>query len=106
MPIAATLSTLPSRFKGSKLVEKKPACGKHSHIDMLADGLAHDREGWVLDKKAIRRNGVVIAWNGPLTADRTSVTVQMDGQRFAVTADETRKLRERLGEFLEARHSG
>jgi hypothetical protein len=100
MPIAATLSTLLSRFRGSKLAEKKQAWGKHSHIDMLADGLAHDREGWVLGNNAIHRNGVEIGWTGPLTAAGTSVTVRMDDQRFPVTADEARKLKERLTEFL------
>ena len=102
MPVPVALSMLLSRFKGSKPAEKKPTWGKHSHIDMLADGLARDREGWVLDKNTIRRNGVIIAWNGPLSAGGTSVTVKMDGQRFPVTAEETRKLKERLGEFLEA----
>ncbi len=106
MPIAATLSALINRFQRPKPAEKKPAWGRHSHIDLLADGLVRDREGWVIDHNAIRRNGVVIAWNGALTANGTSVTVTMDGQRFAVTADETRKLKERLGEFLEARNSG
>ena len=106
MPIAATLSTLLSRLKVSKPAAKKPAWGKHSHIDMLADGLTRDRDGWVLGNNAIHRNGVEIAWTGPLTAAGTSVTVKMDGQRFSVTADETRKLKERLGEFLEARSSG
>jgi hypothetical protein len=104
MSIAATLSTLLSRFRGAK-PDGKPAWGRHSHIDMLADGLAHDREGWVLRNNAIHRNGVDISWNGPLTAAGTSVSVKMDGQRFPVTADETRKLKERLGEFLEARQS-
>src|SRR5215475_14503510 len=106
MPITATLSTLLSRFKGSKPAEKKSGWGKHSHIDMLADGLVRDREGWVVDNNAIHRNGVTIAWNGPLSSTGTSVTVQMDGQRFPITGDETRKLKERLGEFLEATHSG
>jgi hypothetical protein len=106
MPIAATLSTLLSRFKGSKPADKKPGWGKHSHIDMLAEGLVRDREGWVRGNNSIHRNGVEIAWNGPLTAAGTSVTVQMDGQKFPVTPDETRKLKARLGEFLEVRHSG
>jgi hypothetical protein len=105
MPISATLSTLLNRFKGSKPAGKKPAWGTHSHIDMLADGLVHDRAGWVLGNNAIHRNGVDISWNGPLAAAGTSVTVKMDGQRFAVTADETRRLKERLFEFLEAGHS-
>ena len=94
------VSTLLSRFKRHKPVEKKPAWGRHSHIDLLADNLRRDRDGWVIDQNAIRRNGVVIAWTGPLTAGGTSVTVTMDGQRFAVTTDETRKLKERLSEFL------
>ena len=46
MPIAATLSTLLSRLKVSKPAAKKPAWGKHSHIDMLADGLTRDSAGW------------------------------------------------------------
>ena len=105
MPIATTLSTLLSRFRAPRPADKKPAWGKHSHIDLLADGLVRDRDGWVIDQNAIRRNGVVIAWTGPLTAGGTSVTVTMDGQRFAVTTDETRKLKERLTEFLKERSS-
>ena len=100
MPIAATWSALISRLKRPKPAEKKPAWGRHSHIDLLADNLRRDREGWIVDGNAIQRNGVVIAWTGPLTAGGTSVTVTMDGQRFAVTTDETRKLKERLNEFL------
>ena len=106
MPLAATWTALISRLKRPQPAEKKPAWGRHSHIDLLADGLRRDREGWVVDQNAIRRNGVVIAWTGALTAAGTSVTVTMDGQRFAVTTDETRKLKERLNEFLEAKHSG
>lgn len=106
MPIAATWSALVSRLKRPKQAENKPAWGRHSHIDLLADGLARDRNGWVIEQNAIRRNGVVIAWTGPLTAAGTTVAVTMDGQRFAVTTDETRKLKERLNEFLEAKHSG
>jgi hypothetical protein len=105
MPLAATWSALLSRLRRLQPAEKGPAWGRHSHIGMLADALVRDREGWVVDGNAIRRNGIVIAWNGPLTAGGTSVTVQMDGQRFPVTGDETRKLRERLGEFLEAANS-
>jgi hypothetical protein len=105
MPFAATLSTLLSRLRRPAKPEKKPTWGKHSHIDMLAEGLTRDREGWVLGTNAIHRNGVDIAWNGPLNAAGTSVTIKMDGQRFAVTADETRKLKERLSEFLEARQT-
>jgi hypothetical protein len=92
--------------KGRPAAENRPTWGKHSHIDMLADGLARDREGWVLGDNAIHRNGVEIAWTGLLTAAGTSVTVKMDGQRFPVTPHETRKLKERLREFLEARQSG
>jgi hypothetical protein len=106
MPIAAIVSTLLGRLKRPAPVEKKPAWGKHSHIEMLADRLPHDREGWVLGNSAIHRNGVDIIWNGPLTATGTSVTIRMDGQRFAVTADETRKLKQRLEEFLETRSGG
>jgi hypothetical protein len=100
MPVAATLSALISRLRGPKQAGKKPGWGKHSHIDMLADSLVRDREGWVLGNNAIHRNGIDIAWTGPLTAAGTSVTVKMDGQRFPVTADETRKLKVRLNEFL------
>jgi hypothetical protein len=106
MSIAAKLSTLLRRLSRPQAAEKKPAWGKHSHIDLLADGLVRDRDGWVVDQNAIRRNGVVIAWTGPLTAGSTSVTVTMDGQRFAVTTDEARKLKGRLNEFLEAKPSG
>jgi hypothetical protein len=107
MPIAAKLSALLSRFTrpspgGSKRKQAKPTWGTHSHIDILADNLPRDREGWAIDPNAIRRNGVIIAWNGPLTAGGTTVTVKMDGQRYPVTADETRKLKERLTEFLAA----
>src|ERR1700761_1763427 len=103
MPIAATLSALLTRLKPPKAAQKKPAWGKHSHIDMLADGLSRNSEGWVLGNNAIHRNGIDIAWSGPLTAGGTSVTVKMDGQRYPVTADETRKLKERLQEILKAR---
>jgi|SRR6185312_16562160 len=106
MSVTATFSTLLSRLKVSRPAQKKPAWGKHSHIDMLADGLSRDSEGWVLGNNAIHRNGIDIAWSGPLTASGTSVTVKMDGQRFAITAEETRKLKERLQELLKARQSG
>ena len=100
MPIAAKLSALFSRLTGARPAPAKPTWGTHSHIDILADNLPRDREGWVIDKNAIRRNGVIIAWNGPLSAGGTSVTVKMDGQRYAVTAEENRKLKEKLGELL------
>jgi len=103
MSVTATLSTLLSRLRASRPAAKKPAWGTHSHIDMLADGLTHDREGWVVGNNSIQRNGVEIAWTGRLTAAGTSVTVKMDGQRFTITADETRKLKERLTEFLKER---
>jgi len=102
MPITAILSVLLSRFARQRAAQKKTSWGRHSHIDMLADGLVRDREGWVLRNNAIHRNGVDIAWNGPLMVAGTSVTVKMDGHRFPVTADETRKLKERLTDFLEA----
>jgi hypothetical protein len=102
MPIAAKLSVLFSRLTRARPAPAKPTWGKQSHIDILADNLPRDREGWVIDHNAIRRNGVVIAWNGPLSAGGTSVTVKMDGQRYPVTADETRKLKERLTELLAA----
>jgi len=100
------ISALWGSSKGRPAAEKRPAWGKHSHIDMLAEGLARDRDGWAVGNNAIQRNGVEIAWTGVLTAAGTSVTVKMDGQRFPVTAEETRKLKERLSEFLEARQSG
>lgn len=106
MPIVTILSTLLSRVKRAEPAEKKPAWGRHSHIDMLADSLAHDRGGWVVDGNAIHRNGVTIAWNGRLSASGTTVTVQMDGQRFPVTSDETRKLKRRLNELLQAGQAG
>jgi hypothetical protein len=102
MPIAATLSALFSRFTSARPKRAKPTWGTQSHIDILADNLPRDREGWVIEDKSIRRNGVIIAWTGPLSAAGTTVTVKMDGQRFPVTADETRKLKERLTEFLAA----
>jgi hypothetical protein len=100
------ISGLLGGFKIGKPSEKKPTWGTHSHIDMLADGLVRDRDGWVVEQNSIRRNGVVISWKGPLASSSTSVTVEMDGQRFPITSDETRKLRERLGEFLKAGNSG
>ena len=105
MPIAATLSALLGRLTGPRPVGKtrnggKPSWGKQSHIDILADNLPRDREGWILNKNAIHRNGVIIAWNGPLSAGGTSVTVKMDGQRYPVTADESRKLKQKLTELL------
>src|SRR5476651_1280276 len=103
MPITPKLSALFSRLARPKPAPVKPAWGKQSHIDILADNLPRDREGWVLDKNAIHRNGVIIAWNGPLSAGGTSVTVKMDGQRYPVTADETRRLKEKLTELLAAR---
>jgi hypothetical protein len=106
MSIAATVSRLFRRIWPSGALAKKPTWGSHSHIHLLADGLARDREGWVIGANAIHRNGVDIAWNGPLTAGGTTVTVKMDGQRFMVTADESRKLKERLQELLEASESG
>lgn len=95
MPIAAPMSTLLNRIKRPRTDEKKPGWGKHSDTDMLADGLIRARDGWVADSNAIRSNGVTIAWNGPL-----------DGQRFPLTGDETRRLKLKLGEFLEAKNSG
>lgn len=103
MPITAKLSALFSRFTSAKPARSKPTWGTQSHIDILADNLPRDREGWIVEDKSIRRNGVIIAWTGPLTAGGTAVTVKMDGQRYPVTADETRKLKERLTEFLAAR---
>jgi hypothetical protein len=103
MPITAKLSALFSRLTRPKPARAKPTWGTQSHIDILADNLPRDREGWVIDDKSIRRNGVIIAWTGPLSAGGTAVTVKMDGQRYPVTADETRKLKERLTEFLAAR---
>jgi hypothetical protein len=102
MPIVASLSALISRFTRTRPARVKPSWGTQSHIDILADNLPRDREGWVIDHNAIRRNGVVIAWSGPLSAGGTAVTVKMDGQRFPVTADETKKLKARLTEFLAA----
>ena len=102
MSIAANLSALFSRFTRAKPAAAKPAWGKQSHIDILADNLPRDHEGWVVDRNAISRNGVVIAWSGPLSAGGTTVTVKMDGQRYPVTADETRRLKEKLSELLAA----
>ena len=102
MPIVAKLSTVFSRLTSPKPAPAKPTWGKQSHIDILADNLPRDHEGWVIDHNAIRRNGVVITWNGPLSAGGTAVTVKMDGQRYAVMADETRKLKEKLTELLAA----
>jgi hypothetical protein len=96
------LSALFGRFTHPRSVQRKPGWGMQSHIDILADNLPRDREGWVIDRNAIRRNGVVIAWNGPLSAGGTAVTVKMDGQRYPVTADETKKLKARLIELLAA----
>ncbi len=81
-------------------VEDKPAWGKHSPIDLLADSLGKSPEGWVLKHNAIQRNGVVISWHGPVAAARTTISVKMDGQRFAITATESKYLKERLIEFL------
>jgi hypothetical protein len=102
MPITTQLAALFSRFTRSRPAHAKPSWGKQSHIDILADNLPRDRQGWIVEHDSIRRNGVVIAWNGPLSAGGTSVTVKMDGQRYPVTGDETRKLKERLTELLAA----
>jgi hypothetical protein len=96
------LSALFGGFTRPRSVPAKPSWGTQSHIDILADNLPRDREGWVVDHNTIRRNGVVIAWNGPLSAGGTAVTVRMDGQRYPVTGDETKKLKARLTEFLAA----
>jgi hypothetical protein len=103
MPIAATLSALLSRFARGRPVETKPTWGKQSHIGILADNLPRDREGWAVDRNSIHRNGVLIAWSGPLSAGGTTVTVKMDGQRYPITADENRKLKEKLTELLALR---
>jgi hypothetical protein len=100
------LSALATRLMSWRRAANKPTWGRQSHIDILADNLPRDREGWVVDRNAIRRNGVVIAWNGPLSAGGTSVTVKMDGARFTVTADENKKLKARLTEFMEAHAEG
>jgi len=100
------ISALWAGFRTGKAPQQRSAWGKHSHIDMLADGLSRDRAGWVVGENSIRRNGVVIAWKGPLAGSGTSVSVEMDGQRFRITSDEARKLRDRLGEFLKAGNSG
>ncbi len=103
MPIPASLSALFSRLRRAKPPRPKAAWATQSHIDILADNLPRDREGWIVEPNAIRRNGVIIAWTGPLTAGGTKVTVKMDGERFPVTPDETRKLKEKLTELLAAR---
>jgi hypothetical protein len=103
MPIAASLSALFSRFTRAKPARPRAAWGTQSHIDILAENLPRDREGWVVENKSIRRNGVIIAWTGPLSAGGTKVTVKMDGERFPITPDETRKLKEKLTELLAAR---
>jgi hypothetical protein len=103
MPIIASLSALFSRFTRAGPARPKAAWATQSHIDILADNLPRDREGWIVEPNAIRRNGVIIAWTGPLTAAGTKVTVKMDGERFPVTPDETRKLKEKLTELLAAR---
>src|ERR1700733_9653037 len=103
MPITASLSALFSRFARAKPAQPKAAWGTQSHIDILAENLPRDREGWALGDNAISRNGVVIAWTGPLSAGGTKVTVKMDGERFPVTPEETRKLKQKLTEFMAAR---
>ena len=103
MPIPASLSALFSRLRRAKPPQPKAAWGTQSHIDILAENLPRDREGWVMEHNAIRRNGVLIAWTGPLSAGGTKVTVKMDGERFPVTPDETRKLKEKLTKFMAAR---
>jgi len=103
MPITASLSALFSRFTRAKLARPKAGWGTQSHIDILAENLPRDREGWAIEKNAIRRNGVVIAWTGALAAAATKVSVKMDGERFPITAEETRKLKEKLTELLAGR---
>jgi hypothetical protein len=103
MSIVATLSAVFGRLAGGRPAPKKPTWGTQSHIDILAENLTRDREGWVFDHNAIRRNGVVIAWNGPLSGGGTSVTVKMDGQRYPVTADEVKRLKQSLSELLASR---
>jgi hypothetical protein len=106
MLIATKLSSLFSRLTRARPASAKPSWGRQSHIDILADNLPRDREGWVVEHNSIRRNGVIIAWSGPLSAGGTSVTVKMDGQRYPVTANEARKLKERLTELLAASPRG
>jgi hypothetical protein len=100
MPIIASLSALLSRVTRAGPARPKAAWAAQSHIDILADNLPRDREGWIVEPNAIRRNGVIITWTGPLTVAGTKVTVKMDGERFPVTPDETRKLKEKLTELL------
>ena len=98
----AKLPKISALWAGRKIGEAsaiKPAWGMHSHTLMLA-------EGWAVGENSICRNGVVIAWKGSLTASSTSVTVEMNDQRFPTTSNETRKHGARLGEFLKAGNSG
>ena len=97
------LSALLPHFKSPEGSEKKPAWGKQSHIDMLANGLVRDQEGWIVDRSAISRNGVIIAWKGSLEAGSTVVTVTMDGQRFVTTPSENMKLKSAIAQFLHAK---
>jgi hypothetical protein len=106
MSLNASLSALFGRVSKLKQVRSKAAWAMQSQIDFLADNLPRDRESWVIDHNAIRLNGVVIAWNGPLSASETSVSVKMDGARFRVTPDENKKLKARLTEFMEAHAMG
>ena len=84
----------------------KPAWGKHSPIDLLADSLAESPQGWLVAHSEIRRNGIVISWRGHLDSNRATVSVKMDGQRFPITAEENRTLKKRLIELLAATAAG
>jgi len=38
--------------------------GRHSHIEISADGLMRDQEGRVIEQAAVSPNRVAPAWNG------------------------------------------
>jgi hypothetical protein len=97
------LSTILPTRKGPQGSEKKPAWGRQSHIDMLANGLARDQDGWIVGQSVISRNGITMAWSGALAAGSTVVTVAMDGQRYVITSAENLKLKQALMKFLHAR---
>jgi hypothetical protein len=90
-----------SRLIHRRPAEVKPAWGRQSPIELLADTLVTSPQGWLLEAHAIRRNGVVISWRGSLNDARTAVKVTMDKQRFRITAAESKLLRDRVITLLD-----
>jgi hypothetical protein len=78
----------------------RPSWGQQNPIDILADRLIKDPEGWIRDGDAIRRSGIEIAWKGALSSASTTISVTMDGKKFPVRASEGQNLKYAVSQLL------